>query len=553
MIWKKKMSKTLIYALGGLEEVGKNTYCIEHNNEIIIIDAGLKFPNKYFLNINFIIPDYQYLVKNKHKIKGLFVTHGHEDHIGGIPFLIKATGLKTIYSPAFANDLIKLKTKKQTVQIISFKHDSVFRFRHFEISFFAITHSIPHSFGVVVKTPNGRIVSTGDFKLDWTPLGKKTEIHKISELGQKGVALLLSDSTNSEIPGHTLTERTIMQNIMLIFDKNVDKRIFITTFASNMNRIIHLIHMAEKCKRKILILGRTIENAINIFREKKYFKIDFKNFIKVDDLHKFRPEEILIICTGSQGEPNSVISKLANQEYPKITIGKNDLFIFSSKPIPGNNYIINNVINKLFKLNADVQVDSVSTKVHTSGHASQEEQKIILVLLKPTYFLPVHGEYRMLKTHKETAIKLGMKAENVFVIPNGQQLELVKGKIKLGAKIPADPLFIGNNKDNNDDLATLNERQILLTNGIVNVICFYDSIYKQFRKAPSYQVFGVNGFETDQKFLKILNEEIMMIGKRADFKQMTDKTREKTLEFALSQQFYKLKKSNPIIKVFIHE
>ncbi len=547
------MSKTLIYALGGLEEVGKNTYCIEHNNEIIIIDAGLKFPNKYFLNINFILPDYQYLVKNKHKIKGLFITHGHEDHIGGIPFLIKATGLKTIYSPTFANDLIKLKTKKQTVQIVPFHHDSVFRLRHFEVSFFIITHSIPHSYGVVVKTPNGRVIYTGDFKLDWTPLGKKTEIHKISDLGKKGVDLLLSDSTNAEIPGHTLTESAIMQNIRRIFEQNVDKRIFITTFASNMNRIIHLIQMAEKCKRKILILGRTIENALNIFRTKKYFKIDFKNFIKLDDLHKYRPEEILIICTGSQGEPTSVISKLANQEYPKITVAKKDLFIFSSKPIPGNNYIINNVINKLFKLNAEVQVDTATSRVHTSGHASQEEQKILLVLLKPTYFLPAHGEYRMLKAHKETAIKLGMKAENTFLIPNGQQLELVKGKIKLGKKIPADPVFIGNNPNNNDDLATLNERQILLTNGIVNVICFYNSINKQFREAPFYQVFGVNGFEADQKFLKILNTEIMTIGQQSEFKQTTMQRREKIIEMALSRQFYKVKKNNPMIKVFIHE
>ena len=473
------MKKTLIYALGGLEEVGKNTYCIEHNDEIIIIDAGIKFPNKYFLNVNLIIPDYQYLVRNKHKIKGLFVTHGHEDHIGGIPYLVKATGLKTVYSPAFANDLIKLKTKKQAVQVITYKHDSIIRFRAFEVSFFVITHSIPHSYGVVVKTPNGRVVYTGDFKLDWTPLGEKTEIHKISELGKKGIALLLSDSTNAEIPGYTLTESTIVENLRHLLEKYAEKRVFITTFASNMNRIIQIIQIAKQANRKVLILGRTIENALKIFREKKYFAIDFKNFVKIEEAKKLPPKQLLVICTGSQGESGSVISRLANQEYSKITVSANDFFIFSSKPIPGNSYIIKNVINKLFKLNAQVQVDHEQMRVHTSGHASQEEQKILLVLLNPTYFLPAHGEYRMLKKHKETAVKLGMKPANVFVIPNGQQLELTQGEIKLGKKIPADPIFIGNDQNNKEDLKTLNERQLLLTNGIVSVICFYNPAYKK--------------------------------------------------------------------------
>ncbi len=547
------MNKTKIFALGGLEEVGKNTYCIEHDNEIIILDAGLKFPNKYFLNINYIIPDYQYLIKNKHKVKGLFITHGHEDHIGGIPFLVKAIDLKNIYSPEFASDLIKLKTKKSTVNVINYKKDSVIKFKNFQVSFFAITHSIPYSFGIVVKTPNGTIVNTGDFKLDWTPLGQKTEINKISDLGKRGVDLLLSDSTNSEISGYTLTEQVIINNIAKIFEKNIHKRIFITTFASNMNRIIQIILAAEKIERKVLILGRSIDNVIKIFKEKKYFKINFKNLITIDQIKKYQPEKILVICTGSQGEPNSIINKMANNNHPKISINENDLFIFSSKPIPGNRYSVDNVINKLRKFNAEVKIDHELERVHTSGHASQEEQKIILALLKPKYFLPVHGEHRMLKAHKATALSLGIPSENIFIIPNGQQLELFRHKIKLGDKIPAQPIFIGNNPENNEDLKTLNDRQILLTAGIINVVCFYDSIKKQMRKKIQYLAFGVVEFEQDHNFIKIIDQKINQITQQREFSRLISQEREKIIENMLFQEFYKIKKINPLIKVFVLE
>ena len=546
------MSKTKIFALGGIEEVGKNTYCIEHNDEIIIIDAGIKFPNKFFLGVEIIIPDYQYLVKNKKKIRGLFITHGHEDHIGGIPYLIKATNLKNIYSPAFASDLIKMKLKKQKANLITYKTDSVIKFKYFTISFFAITHSIPKSFGIVVQTPNGRVVYTGDFKLDWTPLGQKTEIHKIAQIGESGVDLLLSDSTNSEIPGFTLTEKVVIANITKMLVK-YPERIFITTFASNMNRIIQIILAAEKAGRKVLILGKAIEKILNIVKEKAYFKINFDILIKITDLKKYSAKQILIICTGSQGEGRAIITKLAHREHPEIDVIKNDLFIFSSKPIPGNLYSIDNIINKLKKMDAKVKIDTSEMRFHTSGHASQEEQKIILTLLKPKYFLPVHGEYRMLKIHAQTATSLGIDRKNIFIIPNGQQLNLFKHKITLGKTIPADPVFIGGDKNDSEGLAVLNERQALLTNGLVNVVCIFDRIQKKLVSKPRVITRGVFNFANDEKFQAKLRTFIRKTTTEKIFGRAILREKEVLLTKALAQFFYREKKINPLLKVVVLE
>ena len=542
---------TKIFALGGLEEVGKNTYCLEHKEEIIIIDAGVKFPEKVLFGVKKIIPDYQYLIDHQKKIKGLFITHGHEDHIGGIPFLLNKIQIPQIYSPVLASDLIQLKLKGEDKNlVVEFNEESKFVFKHFEVTFFRVSHSIPNSFGIKIKTPNGVVVTTGDFKLDLTPLGTKPSIHKISQIGQEGVTLLLSDSTNAEIEGYAVTENKIIQNIARTIAQS-KKRILITTFASNVDRIFWIILAAQKAGKKVVMVGKAMKDIINIISKKRYFAIDPKILVEEEKIGEQKQEEIVVICTGSQGEGNSTISKIANAEHPTIEGNKNDLVIFSSRPIPGNNYGIDNIINKLKKRQIEVMISSNENQFHTSGHACQEEQKMMITLLQPKYFMPMHGEYRMLKIHGQTAMKVGVDKDNVFICRNGDQIYLSQEKAWLGNSIPVYSAYIGD-KDNEETMELLNERQLMLKNGILTIVLTFDQQRK--RLIRKVQIISRGSFYVDKEthFHEQIIEQLSNdIDKYLTNTSFNEQAMIKKVESITSQIVYEKKKISPLIHVQI--
>ncbi len=470
--------ETLVFALGGLGEIGKNTYCIEHNEEIIIIDAGVSFAEEGLPGIDYVIPDYSYLVKNQKKIKALLITHGHEDHIGGIPFLLQLVNVPFIYASPLASALINKKLEERRLtnatKIVHIDDSSRVRTKYFNIGFFRTNHSIPESLGIIVNTPNGRIVSTGDFKFDLTPINKPADFQKMSFLGETGVTLLLSDSTNAEVPTFSLSEKVIANSIQNEFRKS-EGRIIVATFASNVDRVGQIVQAAVKFNRKILVFGRSMENVVNISRRLGYVKAPDRFFIKTDEAKRYPDNELLILCTGSQGEPLAALSRIAAGTHKYIRIKPTDTVIFSSSPIPGNATSINRVVNKLFRLGARVLTHSALNSLHTSGHASQEEQKLMLLLTKPKYFFPVHGEYRMLKIHSQLAQDVGVPAENIFVLSNGDTIILKDEEARLGNRIHADDIYVDGNDLSGLSTAVLRDRRILTEDGMVAILISMDS------------------------------------------------------------------------------
>ncbi|RGB54968.1 ribonuclease J1 [Absiella sp. AM10-20] len=470
---------TLIYALGGLGEVGKNMYCFEHENEILIVDAGVRFPEDNLLGVDYVIPDYGYLVKNNRKRKVLVITHGHEDHIGGIPFLLKSVDIEAIYAPAFAVALInkKLEERKmlRSVKLIEINDRSSLKMNYFTCGFFNTTHSIPDSLGILINTPNGRIVTTGDFKFDLTPVGNNADYQVMAYMGQIGVDLLLSDSTNSGVEDFSISEKKVAQEILDIM-KKTSGRLIVATFASNIYRVSQILEAAVACGRKVIIFGRSMENVVTIGRKMGKIKVGEQHFLSIDQLSTTPANKTCIVCTGSQGEPLAALSRIANGTHRYIKLIPGDTVIFSSSPIPGNGASVNQVVNKLFRAGANVLTKSVLTNLHTTGHASQEEQKLMLQLIKPKYFMPVHGEYKMLKQHKDTAIETGIPRENIFTCANGDVLILRDHKVyESSFRIPADDIYVDGNDISGVSTAVLKDRKILADNGLVAVIIAIDS------------------------------------------------------------------------------
>lgn len=470
---------TLIYALGGLGEVGKNMYCFEHENEILIVDAGVRFPEENLLGVDYVIPDYGYLVKNNRKRKVLVITHGHEDHIGGIPFLLKSVDIEAIYAPAFAVALInkKLEERKmlRSVKLIEINDRSSLKMNYFTCGFFNTTHSIPDSLGILINTPNGRIVTTGDFKFDLTPVGNNADYQVMAYMGQIGVDLLLSDSTNSGVEDFSISEKKVAQEILDIM-KKTSGRLIVATFASNVYRVSQILEAAVECNRKVIIFGRSMENVVTIGRKMGKIKVGEQHFLSIDQLSTTPANKTCIVCTGSQGEPLAALSRIANGTHRYIKLIPGDTVIFSSSPIPGNGASVNQVVNKLFRAGANVLTKSVLTNLHTTGHASQEEQKLMLQLIKPKYFMPVHGEYKMLKQHKDTAVETGIPRENIFTCANGDVLILRDHKVyESSFRIPADDIYVDGNDISGVSTAVLKDRKILADNGLVAVIIAIDS------------------------------------------------------------------------------
>ncbi|MEG0313707.1 MAG: ribonuclease J [Erysipelotrichaceae bacterium] len=546
-----RRTDTLVYALGGLGEVGKNMYCFEHEDEILIIDSGVRFPEENLLGVDYVIPDYGYLVKNKFKKKTLIITHGHEDHIGGIPFLLKTVHIDVIYASRFAVALInrKLEERKMLrgVKIVEVNEDSKVLTKYFTCGFFNTTHSIPDSLGVVINTPNGRIVHTGDFKFDLTPVGTNSDYQKMAFLGQVGVHLLLSDSTNAEVEGFSISEKKVATAILDVM-RNTEGRLIVATFASNVYRVSQILEAAVACGRKVIIFGRSMENVVTIGRKLGTIKVGEQHFVTPDQLNAIPANKLCIVCTGSQGEPLAALSRIANGTHRYIKLMPNDTVVFSSNPIPGNGDSVNHVLNKLFRAGANVLTKSILTNLHTTGHASQEEQKLMLQLFKPDYFMPIHGEYKMLKMHAKYGEETGVKKENIFTCANGDVLILRDNHVyETSIRVPADDIYVDGNDISGVSTAVLKDRKILSDNGLVAVIVSIDSRVNKIMCKPVIVSRGFVFIKDSQTLLKEAEQVVYNALKDRMATKTTFGEIKNTIRSSLEPFLYNKTHRNPIV------
>lgn len=469
---RKEKEKIKIIPLGGLNEIGKNLTAIEFKNDIVVIDCGLKFPDEEMLGIDIVIPDISYLLKNIERVKGIFLTHGHEDHIGALPYVLKQMNVP-VYGTKLTLGIIQTKLKEHNllgvVDLKCVKAKDIVKLENVSVEFIRTSHSIADSVAIAVHTPVGVILHTGDFKIDYTPIdGCVADLARFAELGRKGVAVMLADSTNVERPGYTMSESILGDTFEEIFTK-AKGRIIVATFASNIHRIQQIIAAAMKYDRKVAVSGRSMENIMEVAMELGYLEVDKNVLINVDNINKYPENKIVIITTGSQGEAMSALSRMAASEHKKINILPGDSIIISATPIPGNEKLISRVINQLFKKGAEVIYEALAD-VHVSGHACQEELKLMHTLVKPKFFMPVHGEYRHLKQHAELAVKLGLPSNNVVIADNGEVIEVTRDSIRKNGTVVSGQVFVDGLGVGDVGNIVLRDRKHLSQDGILTVV-----------------------------------------------------------------------------------
>ena len=549
----KKDNNIKVFALGGLGEVGKNMYVIEQDNEILIIDSGILFPDDNY-GVDYILPDYTYLKENEDRIVGLFITHGHEDHIGGIPYLLSQVKIPKVYACGLAVGLIKNKLSqyaKLHITLEEYNKNSIYNFKNFEVSFFRTNHSIPDSFGIAIKTIYGYILHTGDFKFDMTPIAEHTDYAKITQYSQKGVILLLSDSTNAGVSNLAPSERKISQNINSIFS-NIKGRVLISTFASNVYRVQQIVEASVRAGRKVIVFGRSMEKTINVGQQLKYIKAPQGTFINVSEFPHLPPEKITILSTGSQGEPLAALSRIAEGNHRHIKIIPGDTIVFSSSAIPGNQASINRTINKLYKSGANVIINSPLTDTHTSGHASDSELQLMLCLTRPKYFMPIHGEYAMQKRHVDLAVQTGVKRENCFILNNGDVLVINKNSIQKKEKVQSGNVYI----DSNNTLIDTNiikERKLLSEDGMVS--CVFAIKNNKLINNPQIISRGFIYMKNSEQLINTIQKKAVDAYKEfaSNHKRFNSSVLKKYISNELSSLIYELTERKPIIIPIIME
>lgn len=468
------MSPTKIFGLGGMQEIGKSTLVIQYENHIFIIDTGIKFCDSYVTGVNGSIPDFTFLAENQDKIEGLFITHGHEDHIGGVSYLVQQVDVKKIFAPRIAIQYLKLKFEdmkiKRNIEFIETEKDAVWNFGPCQVDFWTAQHSIPDAFGIRIKTPNGSLMMTGDFRFDYTPIGNFTDFNKLKQIGDEGLDVLFSDSTNAMRPNHSPSESDILKDIKK-YMLEAEKKIIVTAFASNLTRIKAIIELGASLNKKVVAFGRSMVDGIDIGRRLGYINVPDEVFIDKKSLSKFGDNELLILTTGSQGEELAGLAKMSWGKHPNITIKPKDTIIFSSSPIPGNRSKIELLVNRLYKLGAIIRENGVDGYLHTSGHAYKEEHRKIFELTRPKYFMPYHGEYRMSVVHGYTAIESGVDAKNILIARLGDVYYLENHQVRLSnEKVYFGPVFIDGNILSKTNSQIIKERSELGQNGFMHVV-----------------------------------------------------------------------------------
>ena len=551
-----RKSKLKIIPLGGLNEIGKNMTLFEYGNDILVLDCGMAFPDEEMPGIDFVIPDFSYLEKNREKLRGLVITHGHEDHIGAIPYLLSEYNMP-VFGTNLTLGLVQNKLKEHgilsKVKMTRISAGDTFRAGCFQVEAIRTNHSIADSLAYCIKTPVGNIVHTGDFKVDITPIqGEMIDLTRFGELGKEGVLALMSDSTNVERPGFSQSERNVGLTLDNVFS-STKKRIIIATFASNVHRVQQIINAAHKCNRKVAVSGRSMLNVLEVAVNLGYTNIPSGVLINIDDIKKYKPSQLVIMTTGSQGEPMSALYRMAFSDHRKVEITKDDLIVVSANPIPGNERLVSNVVNELFKKGAEVIYDK-GADIHVSGHACQDELKMILALTKPKYFIPVHGEFRHLKIHAELGTLMGVDKKNVFIMDNGKVLEISKTDAKLNGVVPSGKTLIDGLGVGDVGNIVLRDRKHLAQDGLIVITATLDAKSGDVMSGPAIISRG---------FVYVRESEDLMIEIEAIAKESLARckknnihdwsTLKNNLKYAVSDHIFKKTKRKPMILPVIME
>ena len=552
---------TIFFALGGIEEIGKNMYIIEHDDEIIIIDCGNKFSDETKLpGVSSIICPFSYLLANKEKIKALIITHAHEDHIGGVPFLLKTIDIPVVIGSLLVQNILKRKLKEhpdaKLNKFIQMTDDMIFTTKHFHVDSFRVCHSIPLCYGLCINTPNGNIVTCGDFRFDFSQKMEQTNIHKISNIAQRGVDLLLCETTNAEAPGFSTSEALVLEEIKRQICK-APGRVLVTTFASNLRRIQNIIEIAINLNRKICIIGKTMDDNIRTSIASGLLKTFKTDFVEPSSIKETMDKELLIILTGSQGEPSAALNMMADGKYPHIILKPTDTLLFSSNPIPGNFQQVETLINKLFKCGIKVIQNSPTCKLHASGHATQTELELMIKLVAPKYIIPIHGEYKMLSAMEHNINFLGFAKERYIQVTNGQKVHLIDHEVKITNQfVDTSDVYVDGNRINENSSQLLAARKILGSDGIFNATIVIDHQTKKIVGLPVLITRGCFYVNTSISLIKKISysikESLEKVMKNNN-QQIDDATIKKTVENTILFFVWKNKNKKPLVRVCIFD